>query len=267
MFPLSQILFLLLLVMLVNQAIKAIKPIEPKNMLRNNFLFRYCRRSVANHGCRLLFFGIFFLLTTLGYIGYLYIKGEGLPSSLLLYGEFVGGVCALGVLSKNYWPLSLANYFPFFWHVAVGYGLSFLAVIRFLSCVHLDLNNSDVSFYINLGVCNLVFSTLVLANLVDRKTFFILLVSGFLSGLATFYWVVDSNPLDQLKEKNLGYVAIYYLLSIGIGPFLGEKKRGNRHYINNLLAALGRELLHYTTNIIGTGQSRASLLKWCIKLI
>ena len=220
----------------------------PKNVFKittNNF-----RRYGSSH----ITFGAFFCINYIVPIfmwNYQYTDNVNTMSLL----RFIGGTLCVGLLLQSRWPYKLKKFFPLYWYSTITFCLPFVSVAMYI------LMNGTTEWLINIAL-----TIMLLAWLVDWKSFIILQLLGSVSGAIFGYYISGSrNSLSEiinLNDISSVYLLIYTILfSFIIGIIFFRKKENDVMKKLSMLRLMGGAMAHEVKNIVGIDSSNHMFLK------
>ena len=231
-----------------------------------NFLSRYSRRSVSNYGCSHFLFFITFCLYAVGMMGSIHAYTEEGNNMGIIALTIIGFVLSVGVVLRDYWQDSTINLYPLFWHITVIYCFGFLGMSYLFTLLG---EQDDISSFI--GLLGIGCAILMLGQLVDRRVFLVgLVISAMLGTIVYSLGLYDgkSSVYAMLAAQNPIINILMLVVVVGSVLFVlfcrGSSKP-DISYLDTLLFILSRELMHYTSNVVGVGKSHASIISMCIQ--
>ncbi len=151
-----------------------------------------CTNRVEEHGAQYELFGIFAV------VNYIIPYFQWSPSQhnnyeMLIAMRFVAGILCFLLIIKDYWIKSLADYLPLYWHFTLLYCLPFLTTFMLF-------DSRGNSFWL----LNAILALLLLAVLVDWRSFIVILMLGVLSGYALF------AAMGEFEKFSLSTETVYW---------------------------------------------------------
>lgn len=234
-------------------------------MIGTSFLCKYSRRSVSDYGCRHLLFFITFCLYALGMLVSMYTYTEEGNSIGIIALTAIGFLLSLGIVFKDHWQDSAINVYPFLWHITVIYCFGFLGMTYLLTLLGGEHELSPFIALFSIG-----FALLMLGHLVDRKVFLVgLVVSIILSNMVYRLGLYDEKSSAYAVLSDNNSIRIFTLIvtsgSVLFALFCTGSRKPDIDYLDTLLFILSRDLMHYTSNVVGIGKSHASIISMCIQ--
>lgn len=162
-------------------------------------------QRVKLHGAQYELFGVF------AFINYIVPYSMWSSSSNSNFGLLIcmrllaGGACFL-LIVKDHWIPSLAKYLPLYWHMTLLYCLPFLTTFM--------LFDSQGSTY---WLLNMILAMLLLAVLVDWRSFITILSLGVISGYS-FFMLTGRTVGLHLSSESLSWACYmcFYSFLVGI---------------------------------------------------
>ncbi len=226
----------------------------PKN------IYKYTVETIRRYGSNHIVFGAFFCLNYLVPI-FMWSYGETPHHTLMIILRFIGGMFCVGLILEKRWPWQLKKFFPIYWYISLTFCLPFLSTTMYM------LMGGTTEWLINIAL-----TIMLLACLVDWKTFLILLVLGTISGTILGYSVIgDSHTIFQIINCN-DFSSIYLLVytcafSCLVGLVFFRKKENDVQKKLSTLKILGGAIAHEVNNVIGTDTSSSMLLEMLFRSI
>ncbi|MCP3660509.1 MAG: hypothetical protein GY830_09455 [Bacteroidetes bacterium] len=220
----------------------------PKNLIKitNNNIKRY--------GSSHIMFGAFFCIN---YIVPIFMWNYHETANLvpMTFLRFMGGLLSVGLILERRWPYNLKKYFPIYWYFSVCFCLPFTSTAMYL------LMGASTEWIVNIAL-----TIMLMAWLIDWKSFLILLIIGSINGILFGYFITQNNgsliEFIRFNDTSSCYILIYTLLfSCLIGVIFFRKKDNDIQKKLNVLKLMAGSMAHEIKNVIGVDISNNMFLK------
>ncbi len=220
----------------------------PKNILK------YATNTIQRYGSNHVMFGAFFCINYIVPI-FMWNYQETNNLTAMTFLRFTGGVLCVGLILEKRWPYKLKKLFPIFWYFTVCFCLPFVSTAMYI------LMGGTTEWIVNISL-----TIMLMAWLIDWKTFLILLIIGSINGVLFGYYITNSNgtliELLRFNEVSSAYILIYTIaFACLIGVVFFRKKDNDIRKKLSTLKIMGGSMAHEIKNIIGVEVSNNMFLK------
>jgi signal transduction histidine kinase len=206
---------------------------------------------VRNHGAHYYTFCIFGILYYTVPLFSTALSGN-LSVDLVMYFRIVAAFMCLGVCFYEYLPINLSEkYLPTFWYICLMFGLPMISTYSVL------VTNTALFW-----IVNAIFSTFVLAMLVDLKSFVILQSFGAFIGYFIFKAVGISSPVVIPVDSNFSMAAYLYCFASLILAAVMKKVQDDKI---NTLEMIGGAVAHEVKTPLAASHMAAEAIDTLVK--
>ncbi|MCP3659844.1 MAG: hypothetical protein GY830_05820 [Bacteroidetes bacterium] len=216
-----------------------------------NNILKYCTKTIRRYGSNHIMFGAFFCIN---YIVPIFMWNHQFNSNVhfMTILRFIGGLLSVGLILEKQWPFKLKKFFPIYWYLTVAYCLPFVSTAMFI------LMGGSTEWLINISL-----TIMLLAWLIDWRTFIILLISGTSLGILFGHYYSENSFLqllnfDQIYSIYLLIYTIFFACLIGI-TFFRKKDNDIRNKLSTL-KLMGGSMAHEVKNVLGIDSSNSMFL-------
>lgn len=170
----------------------------------------YCTERVSDHGAQYELFGVF---AVINYIIPYFMWSPSLNSNytlLICLRLLAGGLCFLLII-KDYWHEALVPYLPLYWHATLLYCLPFLTTFMLFDSL-------GSTFWL----LNMILALLLLAVLVDSRSFVGILILGVGLGYGLFLFTGDIKWFS-LSGDTLYWTSYMCIYSVMVGILFSRR--------------------------------------------
>ncbi len=220
-------------------------------------ILKYSSNAIKRYGSSHVMFGAFFCINYIVPI-FMWNYQSANNVNIMTTLRFIGGLLSVGLILEKQWPFKLKKYFPVYWYFTVAYCLPFVSTAMFV------LMHGSTEWLVNISL-----TIMLMAWLIDWKTFLILLVSGTILGGLFGYYNSDINiSLSQLihfNEISSAYMLIYTIFfACLIGIIFFRKKDNDIRKKLFTLKLMGGTMAHEVKNELGIDASNHMFLTMLI---
>lgn len=169
-----------------------------------------CADSVSSHGAQYELFGIF---AVINYIVpyFMWSPASNNNYTLLICLRLLAGSMCFLLIIKDYWHESLAPYLPVYWYGTLLYCLPFLTT-------YMLFDSQGSTFWL----LNMILSLLLLAVLVDYRSFIIILILGVAGGYGLFF-ATNESRVFYLSADTLYWTVYMCFYSVLVGLLFSRR--------------------------------------------
>lgn len=169
-----------------------------------------CAERVSSHGAQYELFGIF---AVINYIipYFMWSPSSSNNYTLLICLRLIAGSLCFLLIIKDYWYESLVPYLPLYWHGTLLYCLPFLTTFMLF-----DSQGST------LWLLNMILALLLLAVLVDSRSFVVILILGVGLGYGLFL-ITGETKWFSLSADTLYWTIYMCIYSVAVGILFSRR--------------------------------------------
>lgn len=169
-----------------------------------------CAERVGDHGAQYELFGIF---AVINYIVpyFMWSPSSNSNYTLLIFLRLIAGSLCFLLIIKDYWHEALLPYLPLYWHATLLYCLPFLTTFMLF-------DSQGSTFWL----LNMILALLLLAVLVDSRSFVVILVIGVGLGYGLFFLTGDTKWFS-MSEETLYWTSYMCLYSVMVGILFSRR--------------------------------------------